>query len=70
MCDSATNCGHFIASKDKNSIVKSVNLVSGEVLIFVCLILVNCHILSNENYLINIAVLSMDHAVVPKEYNS
>ena len=61
MCDSATHLGHCIASTDKKSIVKSANLVSGEVLIFVCLILGNCHILSNVNYLINIAVLSMDH---------
>ena len=38
------------------------NLVSEEVLIFLCLILVNCHILSNVNYLINIAVL-MDHRI-------
>ena len=37
------------------------NIVFGEVLICLCLILVNCHILSNVNYLINIVVLSMDH---------
>ena len=61
MCESATHLGHFIASTDKKSIVKSANLVSGEVLIFLCLILVNCHILSNVNYLINIAALSMGH---------
>ena len=42
-------------------LLNQLNLVSGEVLIFVCLILVNCPLLSNVNYLINIAVLSMDH---------
>ena len=31
MCDSATHLGHFIASTDNKSIVKSANLVSGEV---------------------------------------
>ena len=53
MCDSATQLGHFIASTDKKSIVKSEKSCFW--------ILVNCHILSNVNYLINIAVLSMDH---------
>ena len=38
-----------------------LNLVSGEVLIFVCLILGNCHILASVKYLINIAAISMDH---------
>ena len=42
MCESATHLGHFIVSTDKKSIVNQQNLVSGEVLIFLCLILVNC----------------------------
>ena len=49
-------------------LLNQFNLVSGEGLIYVRLILGNCHILSNVNYLINIAVLSMDHRC--GEYNS
>ena len=40
-------------------LLNQLNLVSGEVFILLCLILGNCHILSNVNYLINIAVLSI-----------
>ena len=61
MCDSATHLGHFIHQQIRTVLLNQQNLVSGEVLIFLCLILVNCHILSNVNYLINIAVLFMDH---------
>ena len=57
MCDSATHLGHFISYTDKKSIVKSVKSCFN----ILCLILVNCHILPNVNYLINIALLSMDH---------
>ena len=61
ICDSATHLGHFIASTNKKVLLNQQNLVSGEVLIFLCLILVNCHILSNVSYLINIAILFMGH---------
>ena len=61
MCDSATHLGHFIASTDKKSIVKSAKSCFWRSFSICCLFLVNCHILSNVNYLINIAVLSMDH---------
>ena len=42
-------------------LLNQLNLVSGEVLILLCLILGNCLILPNVNDLMNIAVLSMDH---------
>ena len=42
-------------------LLNQLNLISGEVLIFLRLIFGNCHILSNVNYLINIAVLSINH---------
>ena len=58
MCDSATHLDHFISSTDKKSIVKSCFWRSYNIL---CLILGNCYIQSNVNYVINIAVLSMDH---------
>ena len=61
MCDSATHLGHFIASTDKKSIVKSAKFCFWRSFNILCLILVNCHILSNVNYLINIAALSMGH---------
>ena len=41
--------------------LNQLNLVSWEVFIFVCLFCGKCHVLSNINYLINIAVLSIDH---------
>ena len=61
MCDSATHLGHFISSTDKKSIVKSAKSCFWRSLIILFLILGNCRILLNVNYLINIAVLSMDH---------
>ena len=61
MCDFTTHLGHFFHLQIRKVLLNQLNLVSGEVLIFLCLIFVNCHILSNVNYLINIAILSMDH---------
>ena len=57
MCDSAPHSSYFISSTDKKSIVKSAkscfwrsfNIVMSD------------FILSNVHYLLNIAVLSMDH---------
>ena len=58
MCDSATHLGHFISSTDKKSIVKSAkSCFWRRFYIFLCLIMSNCHILSNVNYLVNIAVV-------------
>ena len=50
----ATHLGYFIASTDKKSIVKSAKSCFWRSFNILCLILVNCHILSNVNYLINI----------------
>ena len=61
MCNSATYLGHFISSTDKKSIIKSAKSCFWKSFNILCLVLGNCHILSNVNYLINIAILSMDY---------
>ena len=60
ICDSGTHLGHFILSTEKKSIVKSAKSCYWISFNILCLVWGNCHILSNVNYLINIAVLSMD----------
>ena len=60
MCDSATHVGHFISSTDKKSIVKSAKSCFWRSFNISMSDLGNCHIPSNVNYLINIAVLYMD----------
>ena len=61
MCDSATHLGHFISSTDKKSNVKAAKSCFWRSFNIVCLILGNCHMLSNVNYLIIIADLSIYH---------
>ena len=70
MCDSATHLGQFISSTDKKSIVKSAKSCFWRSFNFLCLILVNCHILSNVNYLTILLFFLWITAVVSKEYNS
>ena len=61
MCDSATHLGHFISSTDKKSSVKSAKSCFWKSFNIFISDLWATVILSNVNYLINIAVLSMDH---------
>ena len=66
MCDSATHLGHFIASTDKKSIVKSAKSCFWRSFNIVMSDFGQLSYIVKCNYLINIAVLSMITAVALK----